>query len=526
MLKGARPVKYTTVVETVLKATIVPKSDAKKRGLSWTLAVQLIVAISSVAFLTDARLIHRFMVPVSVCGVLVGFDCVEWARGRLAIFEPCALVGLFGFHFFYLAPILRVRLDFWALYIPGLADWRYGLGLMATLNLIGLLIYRVTVGFPTKSPNPVPSRVLRLSSFRFLGTVATLVSIVTFLGILAYYGGIDSYLRVVTSARGELEGMGLILLVGEAFSLLGFTTVLLSGRKRLKAHHWQLFAVIVAFAFVQFLGTGLRGSRSNTIWPLLIAIVLVYLIIRPISRKAFLVLMLIVGLFTYLYSFYKIEGTEALPELRSGNTSSRSANSGRGMPDLLLGDLGRSDIQALVLSHQPGRRIDPVLGKTYLAGVALFFPFSVWGTHTPESKVEIGTDVLYGVGMFESGFASSRIYGLAGEGILNFGRVGAPLMFVVFGLYVRAATRIYRRADHGEDLVAKLMAPGLAVGAILMLGQDSGNVTFFLLRHVVPLALVTWFASSNLSSAGTPTGQGQHSRRGPHRSGSHVHAAK
>ncbi len=525
MFQLGRPVGYPTVGGTGQRATNEPKSEGGEHGLNWVLAVPLIVALSGVALLIDARLIHWFMAPVSVCGILVAVDCVEWARGQLQIFEPRALVGLFGFHFFYLAPILHVCLDYWALYIPGLADWRHGLGLMATHNVGGLLAYRFVVALPSKSPYSSPSRVLRLSSFRILGTFATLVGIMAFVGILAYYGGVQGYLRVVTTARDEPKGMGLFLLVAEAFPLLAFATVLMSSRHRLRAHPSQLLTVSVLFAVVQFFAAGLRGSRSNTIWPLLIAIILVHLIVRPVTKRAFLALVSAVGIFMFMYSFYKIEGTDALPELRSGDISSLSASSGRGVSDLLLGDLGRSDIQALVLLRQAERHIDPVIGQTYVAGVTFFLPSSAWGSHAPESKVQAGTEVLYGVGTFDSGFSSTRNYGLAGEGILNFGWIGGPLMFIAFGFYVREATRMYRKAGNGEDLRAKLLAPGLAVGAILVLGQDSGNVVFFLLRDVVPLALVTWLGSRTRRGGAAHIGQA-HCSQGIHRSGSRVHAAE
>jgi hypothetical protein len=479
---------------TQLAADVVA-SRRGQRALSWVVATQMLVAISAIAALLDDRLVHWFLIPVTVCGILVGVDVVDWMRGRLDIFSPRALLALFGLHFLYLAPILHVTWNYFALFIAPLEDWRSGLGDMAILNMIGLLVYRAILElWPTPRQKEDWADV-NIKTFRSWMKIGIFFSLIAAAAVLARFGGISGYLATVTDARDTLAGTGSLLLVAEAFPLLAFVLVVVNRREKLRTSPVVLTGLIVAFALCQFLVAGLRGSRSNTIWPILIALIVVHLLVRPLSRKTLVVGVLVLGSFMYLYSFYKAQGADAVSQIRSGQIGSLSAETGRGLPDLLLGDLGRSDIQALVLERQQERGISPVNGETYLYGAAFLLPSSVFDGSGVSSKVAAGTDVLYGEGTYVSGASSSRIYGLAGEGILNFGKAGAVGAFAVLGFFIRFTDRLYVRARDGDNLRMKLIAPSLAVASVLALGQDFDNIVFFLMRQALPLAFIAWVAS-------------------------------
>jgi hypothetical protein len=109
--------------------------------------------------------------------------------------------------------------------------------------------------------------------------------------------------------------------------------------------------------------------------------------------------------------------------------------------------------------------------------------------------------MVYGNGAYDAGIRSSRINGLTGEAILNFGYLGGVASFLVLGLVVRWARRCYRRAQVHHELVPKLLAPALCVGVILFHGSDLDNVAWYLAKQVLPLALVLWLALRGRSAA-------------------------
>ena len=104
------------------------------------------LVLSAFLMLTPLRraedYMHWFIAPVMLCGVIIGQDVVRWLRGELNVFDPIGVIGLYGFHFFFVAPLLHVHWGFFMDASPPPPDWRPWLGGMATLNLLGLVIYR------------------------------------------------------------------------------------------------------------------------------------------------------------------------------------------------------------------------------------------------------------------------------------------------------------------------------------------------------------------------------------------------
>lgn len=463
------------------------------KATAWAVSAFVVISASVVAALLDERLWHWYLIPVTACGVLAAVDVVEWARRRLDTFDPQALLGLFGVHFFYLAPVLHVLLDFWPAFIDPLTDWRAGLGVMATINAGGLVIYRFVVGLRLAPLDRKPTAPVNHRSFINTGKLAVLIGMIGFAGIVAKFGGPAGYLASASDDRGALAGTGWLLLVAESFPLVGFIVYVVSRREKLTMRPRLLMMAIALFGLTQFLVGGLRGSRSNTIWPVLIGLILVHLLIRPIRRRRLLVLGAVFVAFMYGYGVYKSAGSETLQAVNgSGSISELSSDTGRTLPAMLLGDLGRADIQAVVLDREQ-RSVAPLsYGATYLGALGFMIPDSMqpdWMV----SKVEAGTDMIYGAGTADAGGRSSRIYGLAGEAILNFGPVGAALSFVVLALFIRAARRRYLAAP-GQDLGTMLFSAVVCVCSILALGSDLDNLMWFLVKTTLPIAAVVFVA--------------------------------
>ena len=66
-----------------------------------------------VALCATRQCAHWFVIPVFACGVVICHDAVDWIRGKLDPFDPVGLLGIFGVHFFFVAPLLHVLWDWW-----------------------------------------------------------------------------------------------------------------------------------------------------------------------------------------------------------------------------------------------------------------------------------------------------------------------------------------------------------------------------------------------------------------------------
>ncbi|MEU7572675.1 hypothetical protein [Micromonospora sp. NPDC049240] len=464
-------------------------------GDPWLFAVILPTLISLVLIAFDARLLHWYMIPVTICGMLVAPDVVDWAARRLDTFDPRALVGLFGFHFFYLAPILHVMLDYWPRFIDPLPDWKAGLGAMATLNVLGLCVYRVVLNLrvpSTRSPRIV--RKLNDRVFVQLGWLAFAVGLAGFVAVIIHFGGLSGYVSAAADDRDSFIGYGWLLLIGESFPLVGFVVAVVRFRVALTGRPATLSALFLVFAITQFAVGGLRGSRSNTIWPLLIGLIVVHLAVRPVTRRALAAMGISFLVFMYAYGVYKSAGSEILFATK-GTTSVTELGdeTGRTMPTMLLGDLGRSDIQAVLLHHERAGYAPLSYGVTYVGAAAFMIP----DASRPEwmrDKVQAGTDMLMGTGAFDSGWRSSRIYGLAGEALLNFGPAGSVASFAVLAAVVRTARRRYLGARLSRESGVAVMSGIAGVIVILALGSDLDNLLWYLVKTALPLVTVVFFS--------------------------------
>lgn len=459
-----------------------------------------VVAIGLIIFTTDSRFNHWFILPVTLCGILMASDALNWARGRVDVFDPIGIIGLLGIHFFFLAPILHVGWDSWLRYISPPPDWRVWLGAMAVINLIGILVYRSTHKWSTKRFLAVglfnSQRKLDHRSFWPIILLALVVTAGLQAWVFAQFGGVSGYVRVFSSSDQNIQGFGIVFLVSESFPILAMMAfaVLTRQRPTLKSWFWIITALIV-FTILKLMFGGLRGSRSNTIWGIFWAVGIVHLWIRPIPRKLIVLgIVFLVG-FMYTYGFFKGAGVESIEILANGGSVSElEAMTGRTFEGSILHDLGRSDIQAYVAYRlrYPVSSYEYAKGRTYIAAASFLIPNSLWPGRPP-AKVKEGTNLLYGSGAYESGLRASRVYGLAGEAMLNFGLLLVPFAFSILGILVGAIRTIPYKVTADNPWL--LIYPVLVNLCFVVLVSDSDNVVFFLIKNISVPFLVVFMAS-------------------------------
>ena len=448
---------------------------------------------------------HWFIIPVTVCGILIGADAIDWFR-HLDPFDPVGILGLLGIHFFFLAPLLHVRNDQWMYEITPPPDWRPWLGTMACFNALGLLAYLLArESLPRgerQSASVAPhgeSWHLNKSWFYLVLGLGLLVSAAAQLWIYASFGGILNYIETSLdySQRHSFLGMGWIFMIAECFPILAMMTFAVFARGRKSATSaTMLVLALLTFIVVQMLFGGLRGSRSNIVWGLFWAVGIIHFWLRPISRSTLVIGGLFLVLFMYLYGLYKGAGLDALETFDDTEAQSELAQSThRTFETTLLGDLGRSDVQAFLLYRmlRPDSDFDYGWGRTYLGTATLLIPRFLWPNRPPDKRLE-GTEALFGRGSHQPfDEETSRVFGVAGEAMLNFGPAGVPFAFAGFGFLVGGIRRFIRSL--GPDDPRRLAVPMLIILAFSALVNDSDILLFFLFKEGLPPVLAIWVCS-------------------------------
>ncbi len=110
----------------------------------------------------------------------------------------------------------------------------------------------------------------------------------------------------------------------------------------------------------------------------------------------------------------------------------------------------------------------------------------------------------YGVGSYDrNGWASSHVFGIAGEAMLNFGPFAVPLAYLVFGFVVGRLRGFL--ASLRENDTRLLLMPFLITLCFWLLVSDSDVTLFIIIKDGLPPALVLWVGSNCLRSAGKHT---------------------
>ncbi len=463
------------------------------------LASFLCLTVSIGFIFTSDKFIHWFIIPTTLSGIVIGVDAVNWVRKRVPLFDPRGLLGIFGLHFFFLAPLLHIAWDYQLLYLRPMEDWRTWFGYMSILNFVGLCVYNIARRWIK------PYSQNRLQTVWRLNPHLALIGLyfgMLFTGLLQFlifwqFGGIEGFAR--TSPQ-DVRGWGWIFTFSESFPLLLLFAFVVFARDKPLLRSWTVIGIVIVIFFairLVFFG-GLSGSRSSTLYAMIWAVCVVHFYLRPVPRQLVHFGIALAIVFIYLGGLYKSyradllqiiqdEGIQSIPRLLD--------EVNRGVEEVVVEDFGRVSVQTYMLyrltEELPYENFEYAHGRTYLVGLLAPIPSAIFPDR-PTGRVELGTIVIEPDALLYGGL-SSRIYALAGEAMLNFGWPAIPFMFGIWGLIVGLVCRWLIVIPYDDTRI--LLLPMLIVLCFLFLTADLDlNVIYLVRQGLVPIVIL-WFAS-------------------------------
>lgn len=450
--------------------------------------VSLLIVCAFIAMRTEYA--GWVLLPILLCGCLSGIDMVAYLRGKLDTFDPLGVLGTYAYYFFFLAPLLTLLTNYHTRLLPEILDWPDWIGWLSVINAFGLCLYLASRRlFPVAKPRTV--WIVKRPSFFIAISIALPITFACQVLIFAQYGGIMGFMQTFSQEAQAFSGMGYLFLIAETFPILAAIAFLIWRREALRARSWGILSLfVVAFFMLKLVCGGLRGSRSLTIWALFWIMGAIHVWVRPVPRKLLVVAFLFTLVFMYGYGFYKDVGLDALELIHNpGKASALEETSGRTMNAVLLGDMARTDVQAVLLNRIiTSGDFQYAYGTTYAEAFSFLIPKWLWADR-PEGKVKAGTEALFGRGVYDRQLSrASYVYGLAGEAMLNFPALFVPLVFVPLA-FVVSKFRSLLLADSND--LRLLVLPILAYSSILLLTGDLDNVLFaYLSIAVIPFVLI------------------------------------
>jgi hypothetical protein len=443
-------------------------------GAASALVVLVFIALNE-------REIHWFLFPVIACGILSGVDVVTWLRGNADLFDPLTPIACLAYYGFFVAPLLHVLWDRFGAGYDYIMwdDPRTWLGAMAAVTAVALGCFRLAQAWAFRNSSESKTR-WEIDPKRFypVFAIALLLSIIGVVSFISEFGGVLGIIKAYEQDQEAFVGKGWLLVLAWPLAVLSFITIAIAATERkqeLQRSLWLGLILMGAAGAAHFVVMGWYGSRGATVWCLFWMAGIVHTRFRKLPPSVLAAGVICFIGFMYLYGFYKDRGREAVDVVSSPEIwLQHQQGYQRDLKAMFLGDLARADTDAYLLHNlvKDPEDYDYRWGLTYLGGFSILIPRNVWPDR-PEFKVEAGTEAQLGR---MAVWRSSRVYGLAGEALLNFGPLGVPPMFALFG----ALLGWYRRKLQSWEAMDSrlLIAPFFAVLFILGLVMDTDNIVF------------------------------------------------
>lgn len=473
---------------------------AGREGMRWdyALAAGIVIILTFAAILWNESILHWFLAPVMACGILAGVDIVRWARGKLDLFDPKTIIACVAFYGFFVAPLLNVCWDTYGVGdLPYWGDWRPWLGAMAGLTALGLAAYRLfhDIAFAHAKPSAERWEINHRKTYPFFA-FGLLLSVAGTVAFLWQLNGIAGLVRSFESEPEAFAGKGWLLVFAWPLAIVLFIAVVYVLTRGRNAEHRRrnlviALSLLVLAGALHLLLVGSYGSRGTTVWALFWMLGIIHYRVRALPKKAMIVGVVFLIGFMYLYGFYKEKKTEALDVLRAPSTWLDPEGYQRNFKYLLLGDLARADCNAFMLRNLVVEPDDYNYrwGLTYVGALAFLIPSSLWPDR-PEIRVDAGSEALWGKA---TQLRSTRLYGLGGEALLNFGPWGVAPMFAIYGALLGWYRRKLNSWDSADARI--FLAPFFTAMLVMGLVYDSDVLLFtFITEGALTIAIL--FAAS------------------------------
>ncbi|TCC96815.1 O-antigen polymerase [Pedobacter psychroterrae] len=443
-----------------------------------------------------------YLLPLTVCGIISVYQIVyliditrqHGLRLPLVFYFYCTL-----WFSCYLAPLLHFALNFWLIFnnsliLPG--KWEPYVLIIATMNAIGLILFVFAYRFFYGLRKP-QNKIYLLQSNKKLNYVYLLCFISFAFQIFIYskLGGISGFIAAY-EARGEEQsfaGYGILFIISEFFPIALVFIFYIKALYSPKLRNGKNIFIFLAILFVAciFFG-GLRGSRSNTVLTMVQACLILHFFIRKFQIKEMVIGVAFLVSFMYVYKFYKQGGTEAVTAYTEGKLDVSEYKYNFDVFDMLLTDFARADIQPYLVYRYDNSNYQPKLGETYL-GFIHFFPAFMVDKSAITTKKTAATELLYNYKGDVLGFYTTRIFGLLGEYILNFGYYTAFLIFLPLAFFIAALDKwVYSLA--ASD-VRNFIVPLWILFVITLFNADLDNAIFFYIKRIFPVMVMLWLVT-------------------------------
>jgi hypothetical protein len=443
---------------------------------------------------------HWCMLPIVLCGSLVGADIIAWFRKEIDSFDPKVTVAVFLCLTCFLAPQLHLAHGLYNPRLQALSAWSTYFGYMAWFNVVGIILLKLAHNSFFRFSRPV-KKLWQIAPDRFIGILIPflVISLAASAVIRFFFGGLVKEAGVVTFAPGSeayASHVSWIAMLGDPAPMLIMIPIIYWIHKKNPGKTRSLWTVLFLLLFIaafQFLWVGLRSSRTAILITVFLVAAIIHYRLRRFSIKFIILGMFVLFIFVYLYGFYKRFGAQGWQAFYSAEArESLQLEGAAPTPEAtLVFSLARADVHAFMLYRLMEHKGEYHYswGETYLMSGLTVIPRGVW-KNKPTPKVRAGRSMMAYYGLQHP----THQYGLAGEAMLNFGYYGILPAFFVFGSFLGWLRKKIATMEPSDSRF--FLIPISIFICTFFIIFDSDNLMQYLLRIGTLPFIVVFFGST------------------------------
>ncbi|WP_160241773.1 hypothetical protein [Acinetobacter indicus] len=437
-----------------------------------------------------------YILPITISLFLLLKLIDDSMKSGGTIFHPLPMACFILAISVVMAPAISSGLQVYLLSAPRSINWDKWLGILSWLYLLGIILFYLScrLFLNNKSFQYSLDIELHKKNFILVSFLFLFLSLISQILVFQKFGGVISYMTKWTEDRSDFDGLGIWYMFAEPFPMIFLIfLILLIGKDKLKNSIIYLSIIFLIFFVLKMLFGGFRGSRSNTIWGLYWFAGIVHLYIYRLKKIHYIVGILFLTIFMSTYALYKSYGVDAF----SGDYSVTETNRYQNNPllDIYLGDFSRATINAYQISQISDlSNYEEKYGQTYLSSASKFFP-PIKYFYSGHDKNSAGSEIVNNIKINPQveEYHNSRVFGIYGEAILNFGIFFGIFSFFFVGFFVSKLDNYCRSSANKSVFI--FIIPFLSNMAITLILSDSDNIVFFVFKNGLLVFLYLYFIS-------------------------------
>ena len=294
-------------------------------------------------------------------------------------------------------------------------------------------------------------------------------------------------------------GIGTFLSITDALVIVIAITMVANVKKLRSMSKFKTYSILAIILCIAPAYLGLRGSRGIVLIYLIWTLGILHYRLTRIPRWiAITGIILLVPVFS-AYRVFKDEGVKGIPIILRGETSWYLKSKRIDSKTTLLTEISRTDVARFIIQETFKPNFPYQYGRSYLIAFVSKIPRFIW-LYKPWGLAQVLDDLEHGEGHFAGRRKkSAKVSNIIGESTFNFGILGVPVMFAVFGYFVGRYTRWVRHLSGDDDRLYLL--PIFTYAVCMLFINDSANFVAILFRILLVPAIMVWLVKDRQSAS-------------------------